>query len=128
MAIETSPLQAPPRGKPEAMAVALAASHKEANEQELAAEEPLAEAVAVVVPAAAVKTSPKKKSTPKKKPPPKKKKLKPELTLSMKSPPMSDAEYANLKALMIQFCRVPLLAEFSRPVTLLHPEVRFNRH
>lgn len=32
-------------------------------------------------------------------------------------------EYENLEALMVQFCRVPLLAEFSRPVALLHPEV-----
>jgi hypothetical protein len=37
--------------------------------------------------------------------------------------PMTGAEYENLEALMVQFCRVPLLAEFSRPVTLLHPEV-----
>lgn len=38
-------------------------------------------------------------------------------------PKISDAEYENLEALMVQFCRVPLLAEFSRPVSLLHPEV-----
>lgn len=38
--------------------------------------------------------------------------------------PITAAEYENLKSLMIQFCRVPLLAEFSRPVSLLHPEVR----
>ena len=40
------------------------------------------------------------------------------------APKIKDAEYENLEALMIQFCRVPLLAEFSRPVSLLHPEVR----
>lgn len=37
--------------------------------------------------------------------------------------PITVAEYENLQALMVQFCRVPLLAEFSRPVSLLHPEV-----
>jgi len=47
-----------------------------------------------------------------------------ELTLYEKAPPISDAEYQNLEELMTQFCRVPLLAEFSRPVALLHPEVR----
>jgi hypothetical protein len=38
-------------------------------------------------------------------------------------PPITDTEYKNLDTLMKQFCRVPLLAEFSRPVALLHPEV-----
>jgi len=28
-----------------------------------------------------------------------------------------------LDALMNEFCKVPFLAEFSRPVALLHPEV-----
>jgi len=37
--------------------------------------------------------------------------------------PITAAEYENLKSMMIQFCRVPLLAEFSRPVSLLHPEL-----
>jgi hypothetical protein len=37
--------------------------------------------------------------------------------------PITAAEYENLQALLVQFCRVPLLAEFSRPVSLLHPEV-----
>jgi len=32
-------------------------------------------------------------------------------------------EYVNLEQLMEQFCKVPLLAEFSRPVSLLHPEL-----
>ena len=36
---------------------------------------------------------------------------------------MTEAEYNNLCALMHQFCRVPLLAEFSRPISLLHPEL-----
>jgi hypothetical protein len=37
--------------------------------------------------------------------------------------PITEIEYGKLEALMEQFCRVPLLAEFSRPVALLHPEV-----
>lgn len=40
--------------------------------------------------------------------------------------PITDAEYQNVKALMHQFCKVPLLAEFSRPVALLHPEASGN--
>jgi len=36
---------------------------------------------------------------------------------------VTDAQYESLESMMIQFCRVPLLAEFSRPVALLHPEV-----
>mmetsp|Transcript_24276 Transcript_24276/g.34203 ORF Transcript_24276/g.34203 Transcript_24276/m.34203 type:complete len:932 (+) Transcript_24276:449-3244(+) len=36
---------------------------------------------------------------------------------------MTEAQYDNLVALMEQFCKVPLLAEFSRPVALLHPEL-----
>lgn len=35
-------------------------------------------------------------------------------------------EYEQLGNLMVQFCRVPLLAEFSRPVKLLHPELAAN--
>ena len=38
-------------------------------------------------------------------------------------PPISSQDYDNLQALMNQFCRVPLLAEFSRPVSSLHPEL-----
>jgi len=38
-------------------------------------------------------------------------------------PEVTDAEYANLDLLMEQFCKVPLLAEFSRPISLLHPEL-----
>lgn len=69
--------------------------------------------------------------------PPKKKKVtkprkKPQLPISKKrktvhlietAKPITEAEYENLEALMKQFCRVPLLAEFSRPISLLHPEV-----
>jgi hypothetical protein len=46
-----------------------------------------------------------------------------ELLLSETPPAITRGEYENLQALMVQFCRVPLLAEFSRPVALLHPEV-----
>ena len=41
--------------------------------------------------------------------------------------PITAQEYDNLELLMKQFCRVPLLAEFSRPVKLLHPEVRLPK-
>ncbi|KAL7563013.1 hypothetical protein ACA910_013535 [Epithemia clementina (nom. ined.)] len=42
---------------------------------------------------------------------------------SQSTDPISEEEYQNLDSLMEQFCRVPLLAEFSRPVKLLHPEL-----
>ena len=38
-------------------------------------------------------------------------------------PPITESHYQNLDALMNEFCKVPFLAEFSRPVALLHPEV-----
>ena len=38
-------------------------------------------------------------------------------------PPITSQDYDNLETLMNQFCRVPLLAEFSRPVSSLHPEL-----
>ena len=38
-------------------------------------------------------------------------------------PPITDVQYENAEALMTEFCKVPFLAEFSRPVSLLHPEV-----
>lgn len=47
----------------------------------------------------------------------------PHLTMQDPIKPITTAEYQNLKALMRVFCKVPLLAEFSRPVSLLHPEV-----
>lgn len=40
------------------------------------------------------------------------------------APGITEAQYENVEALMKVFCKVPLLAEFSRPVVLLHPEVR----
>lgn len=43
--------------------------------------------------------------------------------LNESAPDITPEEYANLDTLMTQFCKVPLLAEFSRPVSLLHPEL-----
>jgi len=43
--------------------------------------------------------------------------------LNQSVPSITPEEYANLDELMAQFCKVPLLAEFSRPVSLLHPEL-----
>ncbi|KAL3920604.1 MAG: hypothetical protein SGILL_003178 [Bacillariaceae sp.] len=37
--------------------------------------------------------------------------------------PITDAQYQKLDEVMKQFCKVPLLAEFSRPVAVLHPEL-----
>lgn len=44
-------------------------------------------------------------------------------TLDDVVPDITDAEYENVQALMTEFCKVPFLAEFSRPVSLLHPEI-----
>jgi hypothetical protein len=38
-------------------------------------------------------------------------------------PEITDVQYENVQAIMNVFCKVPFLAEFSRPVSLLHPEV-----
>lgn len=67
------------------------------------------------------KPTPKKpKSTPKpKKSPPRA----PGPSIEDPFPRITNEEYENVEKLMMQFCRVPLLAEFSRPVSLLHPEV-----
>jgi Bromodomain. len=43
--------------------------------------------------------------------------------LSVSCGEITPEEYTNLQQLMEQFCKVPLLAEFSRPVSLLHPEL-----
>lgn len=135
-----------PRGKPEAMARALAASQLEADRQEAAAaaaeeEEPLEEdeEEEVVVEEPVVPPQPSPRKTPKKakSPAPKKAKKKPpasqsslvnnirksEFSLDEPAPPIREEEYLNLDELMTEFCRVPLLAEFSRPVSLLHPDV-----
>lgn len=50
-----------------------------------------------------------------------------EFLLGETVPAIKEAEYENLQELMTQLCRVPLLAEFSRPVSILHPEVRRSR-
>ena len=51
-----------------------------------------------------------------------------EFLLGEPVPRISEAEYDNLTELMQQFCKVPLLAEFRRPVAILHPEVRMKNH
>jgi len=38
-------------------------------------------------------------------------------------PAITDVQYENAEAIMTEFCKVPFLAEFSRPVSLLHPEM-----
>jgi hypothetical protein len=131
-----------PRGKPEAMAARLAsASRAQERYNELEdepeivaqpAEDMEVDAQAEEVPeeTSHVASQPKKKK--KRAPTPKKSKgasSNPAFpTMDDPVTPISDAEYENLEQVMIQFCRVPLLAEFSRPVSLLHPEVRFSNH
>jgi hypothetical protein len=134
------------RGKPEAMAAAVAAAwiRKEMEEEEevVATAVPVADDAVVEVDAqaeVAVAASPftetPKKKAPKKKratptPKPKKRQSTPPgssgPTLDDPVPPITEDEYENVVALMEQFCRVPLLAEFSRPLSQLHPEVSFQ--
>jgi hypothetical protein len=38
---------------------------------------------------------------------------------------ITNAQYENILALMNEFCKVPLLAEFRRPAILIHPEVSY---
>lgn len=45
-----------------------------------------------------------------------------ELILDEEAPPISEAEYQNLNAMMTAFCHVPLLDEFCLPHEQLHPE------
>jgi len=117
-----------PRGKPEAMATAIAAARMGSEE-----EEPVATAVPMGPMEIAV---PEKQATPTKKKPSRKRKASTSPGRSKKKaaashaptlndpvPPITDVDYENVEALMEQFCKVPLLAEFSRPVALLHPEV-----
>ena len=153
---ETPRSQTPPepRGKPEAMAKAVAAAALDAQRKELEEERSKLQAEAVVEATeeeVVVDTKPTSSSSelpmmaqvvsqPPASPKPKKKARKPASKkstatpktavhneLRQKQPPITDAEYQNLEALLTQFCRVPLLAEFSRPVTLLHPEVSLRR-
>jgi len=44
-------------------------------------------------------------------------------TISDTVPPITDAEWENVESMMAEFCGVPFLSEFSRPVSLLHPEL-----
>ena len=108
-------------------------SEEEATKEEEGVAKPLddsmdvdtgTEPVAVVTETVPPAPTPKKKK--KKSPAKKKKKANPPPGIpTMDDPvkPISTVEYQNLEKLMVQFCRVPLLAEFSRPVLLLHPEV-----
>jgi hypothetical protein len=139
-----------PRGKPEAIAKALAAARIHEKIEELQAEQDV-EAVAEpveeeeedeedydeevdvkveedVAPAEVVtdETPKPKPKKPRKKPVATAKKPKAEtiaLTVDDPYPKITDVEYECLEGLMEKFCRVPLLAEFSRPVAILHPEV-----
>lgn len=125
------PPQPAPRGKPEAMAKALAASIAEEErekQQKIKSPKPKKSASKSSSPKSASKKggSKKKKSTTKSKPT----SLFPspsdrhEFLVGERVPTITPEQYQNLQELMTQFCRVPLLAEFSRPVSLLHPEVR----
>jgi hypothetical protein len=125
------------RGKPEAMAVALAASRKSAVKQELESEP----GVTMSAEPATPQGTPKSAKSPSSEEKPMKKKRMPttsrkqmvvpakqsrfEFEDLLRAPvePITDVEYENLEALMVQFCRVPLLSEFSRPVAVLHKEV-----
>jgi hypothetical protein len=49
-------------------------------------------------------------------------------TMEEPTQPITEAQYKKLEEVMKQFCKVPLLAEFSRPVAVLHPEVRVTFH
>ena len=154
-----NPVAETARGKPQAMAAALAAAKAPEVKMELEAEKKVAEAMAVVAEPVALQDAQVVKmedvqatllpeSEAVVKPPPKKKKRKQtkkspastkkstsstttkSIAIDMMHPslndpvdPITDAEYKNLAHLFEYFCKVPLLAEFSRPVTLLHPEL-----
>jgi hypothetical protein len=134
-----------PRGKPEAVAARLSAAtpveEKSENIEELEAEEADTAAFETPVPTTTSSNAEAKKTDEKTNPKKRKRSLSPKKSSAaaraLKNPtaptmddsvqPITVAEYENLRALMVQFCRVPLLAEFSRPVSLLHPEVRHIR-
>lgn len=141
------------RGKPEAIAAAFAASNADKIKEQLESSKVAEPAAVVAEPVESTpgksnddivyatpvlettesKPPPKKKQkkTPRKSPTSggKKSKGSPALagwdtpTVDDPMEPMTDVQYENLISLMEHFCRVPLLAEFSRPVTLLHPEL-----
>ena len=118
----------PARGKPEVIASAARLQEKydelAAEDQDHSAEDAVEEAeVKKETPGTTGKSASKKKR--KRSPTPKPKKRDPSVpTMDDPIKPITAAEYENLQGLMEHFCRVPLLAEFSRPVSLLHPEVR----
>lgn len=153
-----NPVAETARGKPQAMAAALAAAKAPEVKMELEAEKQVAEAMAAVAEPVSLQDAqvvsmedvqatllPESETV---KPAPKKKKRKPtkkspasskkstssattkSIAIDMMNPslndpvdPITEAEYKNLAHLFEYFCKVPLLAEFSRPVTLLHPEL-----
>lgn len=132
-----------PRGKPEAVAAKLSSATRVQEKMEELQAEVEGAAVAPETPSSAETPSitdgeakkKDEKATPKKRkrsPAPKKSSSAAKAQKNPAAPTMDDviqpitaAEYENLQALMVQFCRVPLLAEFSRPVSLLHPEVKY---
>ncbi len=120
-----------PRGKPEAMATAMAvaAAQEESrilNQQQAASHGQHQAEETKTAPAPTKKSKKRKVSSPGRA---KKKAVSSSAAANVPSvedpaPPITDIDYENVQALMEQFCKVPLLSEFSRPVSLLHPEVR----
>jgi hypothetical protein len=132
--VEYKPALPQARGKPEALATAIARGTIVETEAEAVAlpfsdgaDEAEATASSMPPPAKKKKSSSKKKSSKLPSPQPSSgtKKLAINTGPSLDDPvaPITEAEYHNVRALMHQFCKVPLLSEFSRPVSLLHPEV-----
>lgn len=120
-----------PRGKPEAMATAIAAAgvqKKNDNEEGIPISMP-AKNNSVETAAVPSKSTPTKKSKKRKastSPGRSRRKAvasSDEPSVQDPVPRITDVEYENVVNLMEQFCKVPLLSEFSRPVSLLHPEV-----
>lgn len=135
-----------PRGKRESMAAAFAAARirqelSEQREETVVTAIPVADDAVVevqaqaevAVPAPAPRVAPsKKKLVKRKRASPKPKPKKPAAaavgpSLDDPVPPIRSVEYEQIIAVMEQFCRVPLLAEFSRPVALLHPKVSIQK-
>jgi hypothetical protein len=130
------------RGKPEAIARAQAAARLEAERLELGLDQSGDKSLSDGAEPAKKKITKKAATNPKKNPtkkPVNRKKptlsstpesslltvpaVRREFLLGEKVPAITWSEYENLQELMTQFCRVPLLSEFSRPVSVLHPEV-----
>jgi hypothetical protein len=125
-----------PRGKPEAMATAMAvaAAQEESrilNQQQAASHGQHQAEETKTAPAPTKKSKKRKASSPGRA---KKKAASSSAAANVPSvedpaPPITDIDYENVQALMEQFCKVPLLSEFSRPVSLLHPELtsKYNK-